>query len=193
MSEDLWMPYSFKDTQAMFPEFVDHLGDRLSSQQRGIYEKILTCWSFQKISERLNRNCGVTVIHGDTHVRNYLYPRDPERDRVCLVDWQEWGIGLGPMDLADTMVLWWHAPFRAAMEAALLRRYHGQLLNHGVANYDWERCWDDYRLSIVRIMLYPIWMYKEERPRKFWWPILEKAFCAFQDLGCMDLINQERI
>ena len=182
-------PHSSRKTVAMFPGFADFLGDRLSAARKNLYERVLSSWPFARYSERVSDRRNITLIHGDAHAWNFLYPRNPGHDRVRIIDWHEWGISLGTNDLAEMMVLWWHPERRARLEEALLRRYHRQLMTHGVEGYDWEQCWDDYRLSAFRILLYPVWMYAEGRPTALWLPILERGMLAFQDLGCIDLLG----
>ena len=187
--EILQYPHSIRQTEEMFIGFVDFLGDRLSLARRRLYERALSSWPFPRLSERLNERRGITIIHRDAHAWNFLYPRDPERDRVCIIDWHEWGIGLGTNDLTELIVLWWYPERRARMEEPLLRRYHHQLMEHGVKDYGWEQCWNDYRLSAVRHLFYPVWMYAEGRPPTVWWPILERGILAFQDLECINLLE----
>ena len=185
----LRLPPSMHETAEMFPGFVDLLDDRLPAARRDLYEKVLLSWPFSRLSERLDERRGITLIHGDAHAWNFLYPRDPERNRVCIIDWHEWDISLGTNDLAELIVLWWYPERRARMEEPLLRRYHRQLIEYGVKGYAWEQCWNDYRLSAIRILLYPVWMHAENRPPTTWWPILERAILAFQDLECADLLE----
>jgi hypothetical protein len=188
-AEPFGCPPSRRETAEMFPGFVDFLDDRLSSARRGLYESILSAWPFSRAQERLNERQGVTLIHSDAHAWNFFYPRDPAKDRVCIIDWHEWGIDLGTNDLTELIVLWWYPERRARMEDSLIRRYHRRLMELGVQCYDWEQCWDDYRLSAARVLLYPIWMQAEGRSPAFWWPILERSILAFQDLECADLFE----
>lgn len=187
--EMLGFPHSIRETEEMFAGFVDFLGDRLPVARCRLYERVLSSWPFSRLSERLNERRGITLIHGDAHAWNFLYPRDPERDRVCIIDWHEWDINLGTNDLTEMIVLWWYPERRARMEESLVRRYHRQLMEHSVRDYDWEQCWNDYRLSAIGILLYPVWMHAEGRPPTTWWPILERGILAFQDLGCVDLLE----
>jgi len=76
---------------------------------------------------------------------------------------------VGTDDLAYTYVLWWFPERRAAMEKGLIKRYHDGLLKHGVENYDWEDCWHDYRLSVIRTLFFPI---------LFWYVICGKNMVA---------------
>jgi Ser/Thr protein kinase RdoA (MazF antagonist) len=187
--EILGLPHSMRETEEMFANFVDFLGDRLSIARRRLYERVLSSWPFPRLSERLNERRGITLIHRDAHAWNFLYPRDPEHDRVCIIDWHEWGISFGINDLTELIVLWWYPERRARMEEALLRRYHHRLVEYGVEDYDWEQCWHDYRLCAIRILLYPVWMHAEGRSPTTWWPILERASLAFQDLECANLLE----
>jgi len=184
----LGFPYSVRETIEMFPGFVDLLGDRLSTKRLRFYEQVLSSWPFPGLSERLMERRGLTLVHGDAHVWNFLFPRDPEHVRVCIIDWHEWGISLATNDLAEMIGLWWYPERRARLEEPLLRRYHAQLLATGVDNYEWERCWNDYRFGVIRNLFTPVWMVAEGRPPATWWPILERVVVAFQDLECVDLL-----
>jgi hypothetical protein len=187
--EILRFPYSMRETEEMFSGFVDFLGDRLSIARRKLYEQVLSAWPFPGLAERLIERRSLTLVHGDAHVWNFLYPRHPEHDRVCIIDWHEWGISLGTNDLAEMIGLWWYPERRARMEEPLLRRYHDRLLAHGVADYSWERCWDDYRLSAIGNLFCPVWMQAEGRPPSTWWPVSERVVLAFQDLECANLLE----
>jgi hypothetical protein len=182
-------PYTMSETANMLPGFVDFLGDRLSLDRRRLYEQVLSSWPFPGLIERLEERWGLTLVHGDAHVWNFLYPLNPERDRVRIIDWHEWGMGLGTDDLAETVALWWYPERRARLEAHLLQRYHERLVEHGVQRYGWERCRDDYRLSVVKCLLAPVWMHAEGRAPAAWWPTLERVVLAFQDLGCVELLR----
>ena len=179
---------SLQETEEAFASFIDFLGDRLSTERCRIFEKVLSSWPFSQLSERLNEKRDITLIHNDAHAWNFLYPREPEVDRVCIIDWHEWGSNLGTNDLTELMVLWWYPERRARMEERLLRLYHYHLKKFGVEGYDWEQCWNDYRLSVIRILLYPVWMFAENRSPSNWWPILERTMLAFQDLDCETLL-----
>jgi hypothetical protein len=182
-------PYSVDETEEMFSGFVDFLGDRLPIARRRVYEQVLSAWPFPGLPERLSERRGLTLVHGDAHVWNFLYPRHPEHDQVYIIDWHEWGISLGTNDLADMIALEWYSERRARLEEPLLRRYHDQLLAHGVEDYDWERCWNDYRLSVIRILFFPVWMHAGGRSSVTWWPMLERVILAFQDLECVNLLE----
>jgi hypothetical protein len=126
----------------------------------------------------------VTLVHGDAQMWNFFYPRDATIEYVRIIDWQFWHIGVGTDDLAYMMALHWYPERRRRMERELLRRYHTELLRHGVANYPWEVCWFDYRVSALSNLLVPALQWSVKLPAAAWWSHLERAMLAFDDLGC---------
>src|SRR2546421_5766455 len=118
-----------------FERFADFLGDRLSSDRRALYERVIAC--FPAPWERLSRRKGLTLTHGDAHTWNFLYPREGHAGRTVLIDWQLWHPHTGPRDLAFMMTLYWYPERRTRLEEKLLRRYHEGLLAGGVKGYDW--------------------------------------------------------
>jgi hypothetical protein len=171
-----------------FAGFADKLGDRLSIERRRLYERILASWPTPSYTARLAAGQTVTLVHGDTHNWNFLAPRDPAVDRVRIIDWAVWHIGVGPFDLAYMIALFWFPERRARMEQELLQRYHARLLEQGVAGYDWGQCWLDYRTAMIYHLLWPIFWHRY-LPASIWWYGLEKGMLAFEDLGCEELLG----
>ena len=171
-----------------FPDFVDLLGDRLSEERRRLYDRILVAWPLPPYAARLAAGHAVTLVHGDTHNWNFLTPRDPAAGQVRIVDWAVWHIGVGPFDLAYMIALFWFPERRARMEQTIVRRYHARLLEQGVADYNWEQCWLDYRTAVIYHMLWPIFWHRY-LPASIWWYALEKGMLAFDDLGCEELLG----
>jgi len=69
-----------------FVRFVDHLGDRLSNERRERYERVLAA-SAGLIRRRLTGK-DITLVHGDAHIWNVLYPRDGTGGgTIRLFDW----------------------------------------------------------------------------------------------------------
>ena len=173
--------------------FVDFLGDRLSVDRRKVYEKVLAAlprlWGQHRWA-RLAERKAFTLVHGDAHFWSFLYPYDPDKDNVHIIDWQLWHIGIGTDDLAYMIALHWYPERRHAMEKELLRQYHHELLRHGVANYAWDECWLDYRVSATRNLLIPVWEWSVKVPAAVWWSHLERAMLAFHDLECDELLEK---
>ena len=179
--------YVFVVARDGFAGFADLLADRLSTKRRQIYERIFAAWPAAHTA-RLAAGQPVTLVHGDTHYWNFLQPRDPSAERVRIIDWAVWHIGVGPADLAYLIALFWFPERRTRMEQPLVRRYHNRLLEQGVAHYEWEQCWLDYRASLLYHLLWPIFWHRY-LPSEIWWNALEKGMLAFEDLGCEELLG----
>jgi hypothetical protein len=173
-----------------FPGFVDFMGDRLSVQRRRIYERVLA--SLPGLLARRLAAKALTLVHDDAHAWNFMLPRDAQKDRVYLVDWQQWGVSAGPHDVAYMLTLFWYPERRQRMEVELVMRYHARLQAHGVTGYDWDACWYDYRLFAIRNLLVPLWAWARNHWGFHRWTQMEKAMLAFQDLGCVELLESSK-
>jgi Ser/Thr protein kinase RdoA (MazF antagonist) len=170
-----------------FPRFVDFVGEGLFDDRREIYERVLV--SAPALSKRWTEGKHLTLVHGDAHAWNFLYPRDPDKDVPRLLDWDAWSVSIGPSDLAFLIALFWFPERRARMERTLVKRYHERLLTYGVKGYDWDVCWDDYRLGVIQCLFLPLWWWAHDLSPELWWPRLERVILAFQDLGCVELLT----
>jgi hypothetical protein len=168
--------------------FFDYLGDRLSAERRKMYEQAIefvpNFWRRRLTAVRRN-----TLIHGDAHVRNMLYPKDAARGRVYLIDLATTNrIRPATNDLAYMMALQWYPEMRARLEERLLRHYHAALVARGVQNYSWEDCRLDYRYSIVTHLFTPVLQWaRGQIPATTWWNNLERISEAYEDLNCDEL------
>lgn len=167
--------------------FIDFLGDKLSVKQREIYDRLLA--SKGKIWGRLTDAFGLTVTHGDAHWWNLLYPYDAGKHHVCLFDWQLWHVDLGARDLAFMIALGGYSERMVALEQKLVRRYYGSLIAHGVRNYTWDDCWNDYRLSALRNLNVPVIQWLQGRSTELWRSNLERAMLAYEHLRCFELLG----
>lgn len=139
--------------------------------------------------QRAQDSNGFTLIHGDVGEHNILVPYQGYRP-IYLIDRQpfNWSLTtwLGVYDLAYVMVLDWEPENRRRFEIPVLRHYHQNLLQNGVADYSWERLYNDYRLCAamgvyiateycrggVNQDLVPVWL-----------PMLQRALTACDDLN----------
>jgi thiamine kinase-like enzyme len=175
-----------------FAGFVDFLDDRLSADRRRLYERVLATapgvWK-ARIREQRSDGKDLTLIHGDAHFWNCLHPRQLDQAKPYIIDWQCWRIDTATDDLAYMVGLHWYPERRRALERNLLRTYHDKLLIYGVKNYDWEACWLDYRLSAIGNLFVPVWQWSAKLWPVIWWPHLERAILAFEDLDCRVLLQ----
>ena len=169
------------------PAFLDFLGDRVSPERQRLYETICE-GLFPKLLERLAQGRNLTLTHGDIHVGNFLYPRDPAQHGVLIIDWKMVEVTLGTSDLAYMMALMWFPDLRARVEQDLLRRYHAILSEQGVATYSWDDLWYDYRLMVMRHFCTAMWGWSVRQNSGIWWNHLERITRAVQDLRCLELL-----
>jgi len=168
------------------PEFLDFLGDRFSADRRGLYERILggSRWDWLPGAPSDHK----TLLHGDAHFWNFMYPKDAIHHPVRLIDWNPWDIGRAADDLAYMLALHWYPERRERFERPLLQAYHHALLECGVEGYPWEALWRDYRLGAIRNLFIPVWQWGRGIHASVWWSHLERAVLAFRDLDCEELL-----
>lgn len=169
-------------------QYLDFLGDRLSAPRRATYEWVLPRL-IPLLHQRLQGREHFTLIHQDAHHYNFLFPRNPETDVARLVDWATWNIGPGGCDLAYLIALFFFPEQRAYLEQPLLRRYYDRLLLLGVSGYSWDALWDDYRLYVIYNLFIPVEQFVFDVPAHVWWLHAERAFLAYEDLNCVELLS----
>jgi hypothetical protein len=176
------------DAEKSATAFMAALGDQLRPAWRSAYETVLA--ALPRLFKRHATGRNLTLVHGDAHLGNFLFPRDLKTAGAYLLDWQFWHPTIGGTDLAFMMATEWEAQTRRLLEQRLLRRYHAHLLAQGVQGYAWDDCWNDYRLSVILVSIFiPVW-----RWAVFKWapdlPTLESSMTAYADLQCSDLVSQ---
>jgi aminoglycoside phosphotransferase (APT) family kinase protein len=81
----------------LVPAFLGFLGDRLAPARRRVFERTLAA----RPALRRRQQAGArTLVHGDAHWWNFLYPNDPRRDATRVIDWGSWQLGAPADDLA---------------------------------------------------------------------------------------------
>jgi hypothetical protein len=165
--------------------FAAFLGDRLSARQRQIYAMVVD----GLLDLRGRRAQGpTTVVHGDAHLGNFLMPRERAAGPVYPCDWQDWWIAEPTRDAAYLIGKSWTPRQRAEVEQQLVRHYHARLEASGV-DYPWDGCWDDYRYSVVNLLLVPMGQWEIGIDAHVWWPHLQQGMAAFDDLDCAALLR----
>ncbi len=174
--------------ERILPRWLDFLGDRLPVLRRQIYleasEALPTL-----LTRRTVGSPALTVVHGDLHIGNCFYPRNPSKDHLRIFDWEDWKVDLGLTDLAGLLALMWFPERRARMELELVQRYHRRLIEGGVKGYDWQACWFDYRLAVIIMLFAPVGQWNMGLPTDQWWNHLERITLAYQDLRCRELLD----
>jgi hypothetical protein len=170
---------------AHLPAFIDAFGDALTVEARNIFEQVFT--SSLKPWLRLAEQRALTIIHGDAHTWNFLFPRSG-KGAAFLIDWQLWHVDVGARDLAFLMALHWYPSRRSELERALVRHYYEGLVAQGRTDYAFDELWLDYRLCAVRNLTIPIIFWSRGMKPEGWWHRLECAVMAYRDLACDELL-----
>lgn len=168
-------------------DFLVFLDDRLSSNQKNTYYEISDAWmALTTHRDQIRPN---TLTHCDSHAWNFLYPKDIKKHSPVLFDWHSWEIDSPTNDIAYFMGLHWYPDRRKKYEMSLLRRYFDNLIANGVKEYNWDDCLWDYKLSIIRATIIPVWQWTEGIQEMIWWPHLERGMMAFEDLNCKEILS----
>jgi hypothetical protein len=170
---------------ASLPAFFDAVGDALTSEARRVLERVFS--STLRPWLRIIEPRALTVVHGDAHTWNFLFPRSGN-GATFLIDWQLWHIDVGARDLAFFMALHWSPDRRRELEQTMLRSYHERIVaHHGIA-YPFNELLLDYRRCVVRNLTIPILFWRRGMKPEGWWHRLEYALAAYTELECEELL-----
>lgn len=175
-----------KHLATFLPEFVDFVSEYLSPARITHYETIFSNLD-TLLAQRLTAN-NTTLLHTDSHFWNFLYPKEPQRNDCVIFDWPLWRTGLAGWDLAYMIALHLYPEHRHRFETTLLDSYWRGLQECNVS-YDREDVQLDYRIGVIFGLLMPVMEFTWKIPPLDWMPKLEKAFSAFEDLNCQDLLK----
>jgi aminoglycoside phosphotransferase (APT) family kinase protein len=167
------------------PGFFDDLAEDLPLTDRLVLEEVFN--SSLRPWLRLLDQRALTVIHGDAHTWNFLFPRSGQ-GQTYIIDWQLWHLDVGARDLAFMIALHWDRAARQQLELPLLRFYHAQLISAGISNYSFDDLLVDYRRCLVRNLTFPILFWSRGRPRSDWRHRLDYALAAYRDHDCAELL-----
>lgn len=179
------------DVQALqkaLPGFLAALEAECSAEETRLFTRLVAA-APRLWARRLNPS-NPTLVHGDAHFWNFLYPRIDTTQPTSILDWQQQHIDWGVSDLAYMLGL--RYPHRtAANEYAFVQRYHAELVQRGIAGYAWQACWNDYRRAIVEQALIPIYWYACGLPEPLWRLVVPRAIAAYHDAHGAEIIDAE--
>ncbi|MBA2964241.1 MULTISPECIES: phosphotransferase family protein [Ramlibacter] len=168
-----------------FASFLERTGDLVTPERRRLYERLIDAGP--RLHARYATHRHMTIVHGDAHVWNCFLPAGEGGGR--LFDWDAWRVDTGADDLAYMIAMHWYPERRRLLEHRLLDAYHDTLLAHGVAGYGRSALDDDYRLSVLWLILRPVWQAGFDVPPRIWWNNYERILLAVDDLGCRELLG----
>jgi phosphotransferase family enzyme len=166
---------------------LERLGPRMSADDRDTVTEAMSMVTPWLLADRDR----FSLMHGDYRLDNLLF--DPDRAAVTVVDWQTLGAGLPARDLAyftGTSLL---PEARSAADEDLVATYHSELSGYGIADYDRETCWRDYRVGMLQVPFLTVlgcaFATSTERGDDMMLVMLERGCRAVRDLGSLELIR----
>jgi hypothetical protein len=132
-----------------------------------------------------------TLVHHDFDGENLFFSVIDGQPSIAIIDWQLTTRARGPVDVAWRIGSQSEPTDRRKHELDLLQRYHRLLVEQGVSDYNFDQCWNDYRLSMLvavgrtsaAVGLQP------GGPRGGPWDTIVPRYCqAVDDLGVADLL-----
>ena len=112
--------------------------------------------SMRAIAGRISDAMPQTIVHGDYRLDNMFFASPAGGAEFSVIDWQIATRGGGVFDVAYFVAGTLPEDQRGAQERELVQLYHSTLIENGVTGYSMEACWDDYRRSILFMLVYSV-------------------------------------
>lgn len=96
-----------------------------------------------------------TLIHGDFHTANLLFPSTQDGNQPCLwlVDWATCGRGNPMRDLAFFFMVGVRSEHRAVLESASLQAYYDAVTSEGVTHLSLDEWKEHYRVCVLNQLI----------------------------------------
>ena len=114
---------------------------------------------------------------------------------MAVIDWEFCARGRGAYDVATFVSEAFPPDQRKKEELGLLHVYHSILEENGVTGNPFEECLDDYRLSMLEILVFWITLtggycnYEGERAKGYLRNTLERMDAAISDLASAEAVG----
>ena len=184
-----WLNTTIRRAQTNYARLLSENHDHLDESWRSALSQVIVKWPSRRWENMLSGE-NMTIVHRDPHRHNFLYPRDNSLDlRSIIIDWDAWRVDHGTVDLAYMMGFHWMMEQRVEQEMGLLQHYHRCLEQYGIEGYSWEECLQDYRISIVRCLVFMLGAWRPGRNHEdVWWKIVDQGVVTYHDLRCNEII-----
>lgn len=131
-----WDGFQTRFASRVDPKLLDTIGKLIPK-----YPDLLDWWVEQQHP---------TFTHTDCRAENYLFGGSAGESTVTMIDFQLCTRHVGAWDLANLLAGSLTPEVRRANEAALIERYHHNIVNSGIKGYDLATCWRHYRASLLQ-------------------------------------------
>lgn len=142
---DIWeaMSRAMPQAQKVFRDrYADMLDEATVRVAHRFAEGVAEAW----VSRIREPRC---LWHCDFRLDNLLFDARDGQVPVAVVDWQSVVLANGTVDASYFIGAGLRTELRREHEETLVRGYHQALLERGVKDYSWSRCWDEYRLNAI--------------------------------------------
>jgi hypothetical protein len=171
-------------------EFLARYGDQLRDEDSTTLRAsagAIAAWT-------VTRREPFAVVHGDYRLDNLMFP--PSGNGVSALDWQSVSVGPPGRDLAYFVGTTYDGEARRRHEDSLVAEYHSALVSRGVAGYDLDRCFEDYRLGQLQGPLITVLgaVYataeRSESGDRMFLAMITRSCAAIRDLGTLELLGR---
>ena len=133
------------------------------------------------------------LIHGDYRLDNFMFGTRPDQRPFVMLDMQAPIVTKAVHDVGYLLSQSLDVEARRASEHQLVQQYHAALVGHGVTDYPFEQCWEDYKLAILHCLEYAIIIAGTLEPgnargRQFVEACLHRSCQAIVDLNLLSLL-----
>jgi aminoglycoside phosphotransferase (APT) family kinase protein len=168
--------------------FIDRYRERLSGDDADVLRR------FANAAEGwlIGRAECFAPLHGDYRLDNLLFGTAAGGAPVAAVDWQTVSIGLPGRDVAYFMGNAMAPSLRRKYEHSLVLAYHDALIAHGVSDYSFDQCFDDYRFGHFQgplvTVLGAMAVIQTDRGDEMFMAMCSRSCQAIRDLDCTSLL-----
>ncbi len=126
----------------MLPGFLERYQSRLAADELNIIARMGESRSCPVYQPTGTPFC---LEHRDYRPDNLLIDERTTPPKVTVVDWQGLKVGRPLNDVALCIAGSMDPEERASVEQGIVGDYHAALVQAGVEEFDWTRCWHEYR------------------------------------------------
>jgi hypothetical protein len=168
--------------------FLERYEERIEAEHRAMVERFVARFD----AWNADRRRPFSIVHGDYRLDNLLFGKPGSPRPLTVVDWQTVSWGQPLLDASYFLGAGLSVEDRRAHEEALLREYHEALRTLGVGDFEWERCWEEYRRQafhgVLMSVIAPMLVVRTERGDDMFMTSLARYSQQVLDLDAEDLL-----
>jgi len=175
-----------------WPAFVDFVGPLLTPTLHDAGVRFGK--STRSMMNRIASESPITILHGDYRLDNMFFASPEGGPEFAVIDWQIAMRSMGVFDVAYFVAGTLPSEERRAHEREIVTSYHDTLVEHGVKGYSFDRCWEDYRTSILFLFNYSVMAagsidMANERGFTLFSTIAQRTLSAIEDLKAYEMLD----